>query len=413
MKLLFLSRWYPYPPDNGSKLRIFNLLRHLRQHHEVTLLTFGGSEAPHLQGDASANARDIVVPWQPYDPHSLRARLGYFHTTPRSVIDTYSHKMMRQLQQLLATEHFDLVIASQFDMAVYSHAFRHLPAIFEEVEVATLYEQYAGATSLLQRTRHWLTWAKHRRYLASLLSNFQLCTVVSAREQSLLVQQVKGSQRVEILPNCIDVQSYQDVAPPHQDNSQANTLIFTGAFSYAPNYEAMVWFVREVLPLVRAEVADAHLIITGDHQGKSLPPTPGVTLMGYVNCIQEHIAAATVSIVPILTGGGTRLKVLEAMALYTPVVATCKGAEGLGAIDGQHILLADTASDFAQAVVKLLRSQALQRELAENAYSFVCAHYDARVVYPAFVNLVNQLAEGKTVPTIAHNDAPLQRVVTP
>jgi polysaccharide biosynthesis protein PslH len=400
MQILFLSRWYPFPANNGSKLRIYNLLQGLEENHDVTLLTFAEPAEVRLfregqnQQDDKAWTKKAkrdqvhVIPWQPFDPRRIRTRFGYFSPTPRSVIDTYSAEMACKLRQLLSTNHIDLVIASQFDMAVYSPSFRHVPALFEEVELGVFYERFRGATSALQRMRHGLTWMKHCRFLASLLANFQLCTVASPQEKQILLDRVRPKQRVEIVPNSVDVQSYRKVRPV----KQPNTLIFTGAFSFAPNYAAMQWFVGEVLPLVRAQVPDTHLTITGDHAGKPLPAEEGVALAGYVDDVQTLVASATVSIAPLQTGGGTRLKILEAMALRTPVVATTKGAEGLEAVSGQHLLIADRAEEFAAAIIALLRSTDLQNKVADQAYRLVSAKYDTAVVVPSFLDLVGQLA---------------------
>ncbi|MCC6456193.1 MAG: glycosyltransferase [Caldilineaceae bacterium] len=396
MRILFLSRWYPFPPNNGSKLRIFNLLHGLQQRHDVTLLTFAEPAEVRLaeeeQRGRGVNVQDAkvqVVTWRPFDPRRVRTRFGYFSPTPRSVMDTYSLEMARKIQQLMATDQIDLVIASQFDMAVYSPIFRHLPALFEEVELGVLYERFLGAKTLGQRMRHGLTWIKHRRFLASLLANFQLCTVASPQERAILLDRVQAHPHVEIVPNSVDVQSYRTVQPV----KQAHTLIYTGAFSFAPNYTAMQWFVGEVLPLVRSQVPEAQLIITGDHAGKSLPTQEGVTLAGYVDDVHSLVASATISLAPLQTGGGTRLKILEAMALRTPVVATTKGAEGLEVVSGEHLLIADSPQDFAAAVVSLLRSTELQNRLAENSYRLACAKYDTAVVVPFFLDLVTHTAQ--------------------
>jgi glycosyltransferase involved in cell wall biosynthesis len=400
MRILFLSRWYPFPANNGSKLRIYNLLQGLKQCHDVTLLSFAEpaevqrSKEDQNQQDNQARTKAAkrdqvhVIPWQPFDPRRTRTRFGYFSPTPRSVIDTYSAEMACALRQLLSAHPIDLVIASQFDMAVYSPTFRHLPAIFEEVESGVLYERFQGATSALQRMRHGLTWMKHRRFLAALLANFQLCTVASPQEKQILLDCVHPKQRVEVVPNSVDVQSYRNVRPV----KQANTIIFTGAFSFVPNYAAMQWFVGEVFPLVKAQVPNTQLVITGDHANKPLPAGEGVTLAGYVDDVQTMVASATVSIAPLQTGGGTRLKILEAMALRTPVVATTKGAEGLEAVSGQHLLIADRAEEFAAAIISLLRSTELQNKVADQGYRLVSAKYDTAVVVPSFLNLVGQFA---------------------
>ena len=389
MKILFLSRWFPYPPSNGSKLRIYNLLGGLAQEHEITLLSFAEQSENFDTKIVDTICQKIqVVIRKPFNRNSLQARLGFFSLKPRSVINTFSPEMERCIEQALATDRYDVVIASQFDMAVYSHCFNHLPAIFEEAEVGVLYERFVQATSPWPRFRNGLTWIKHRQYLNSLLKKFQACTVVSNQEHQLLSKAVNGYQPIEVIPNCVDVANYKDI----RGIPQSNSLIFTGSFSYYPNYEAMCWFLDKIYPCIQAQVPDVSLTITGDHANRSLPPHNNVIQTGFVDDVRPFIANAWGSVVPIHTGGGTRLKILEAMALRTPIVSTSKGAEGLDVQSEKHILIADTPETFAQAVVRLLKDRDLRQQIADNAYNLVNERYNWSVVLPQFSDLVEQVA---------------------
>lgn len=390
MRILFLSPWYPYPTNNGSKLRIFNLLRGLAQQHEVTLLSFAD------QPQADQNSPELrslcsevqVVPWKPFQPQSWRARLGFFSLTPRSVIDTFSPEMKQQIKQALTERSYDLVIASQAGMAGYGSYFGGLAALFEEVELGVPYESFIQSGSAWSKIRRGLTWAKHRRYLANLWQYFGACTVVSDQERQLLSRTIPTYRAVEIIPNCINLADYNDVCQV----AQPNHLIFTGSFRYSANHDAMMWFLQEVYPHVQSQVPDVRLTITGDHANLPLPPVSNVTLTGFVEDVQSLVASAWVSLAPLRIGGGTRLKILEAMALHTPVVATSKGAEGLEAQSGQHLLVADTPQAFAEAIIQLLKDPRLRQQLANNAYQLVSERYDWAATMPRFLNLVDRVA---------------------
>jgi len=390
VRILFLSRWYPIPADNGSKLRVFNLLRGLAVRHEVTLLAFADEPeidltAPELR---SVCQEVKIVRWKPYDPSSLRARLSFLSMIPRSVAYTYSPAMQRQIERSIATGQYDLVIASQWMMAVYGKYFRETPALLEEVELGLFNDQYTRALSTRGRIRNRLTWAKYQHYLSQAIENYQACTVVSEEERQLLAPIVPDEKPIEVIPNCINLADYQST----NGASRAKTLIFTGSFRYHANHGAMVWFLNEVYPRIEAEVPDIHLTITGDHANKPLPRTDNVTLTGYVEDIQALIASSSVSIVPIQVGGGTRLKILEAMALRTPVVSTSKGVEGIAVRNGEDILIGDSPQEFANAVVRLLNEPDLRGNLAENAHELVAEHYNWPKVMPRFLNLVENLA---------------------
>jgi polysaccharide biosynthesis protein PslH len=395
MKILFLSGWFPFPPRNGSELRIYNLLRGLGQQHRVRLLSF--TDDPNGAAVAAPGLRVVceqvtAVPRPVFNPYSRQAKLGFFSRKPRSIIDTYSPAMADHIRQALASDQYDLVIASQTMMAAYAPLFAGTPALFEEVEIALLYEQYTQADSWRGRLRRGLTWTKHRRYLADLLSHFGAATVVSDIERSLLQTHVANGCPVVVMPNCVDVGSYANVMAERQPSR----LIYTGSFGYYVNYDAMRWYLAEVQPLVDAVVPEAEVVITGDHKGLPLPPAKNVTLTGFVDDVRSYIASSTISLAPILEGGGTRLKILEAMALHTPVVSTSKGAEGLDVEPGRHLLIADTPAEFATAVLSLLNDPDAAQRLAANAYELVSTRYDWQAVLPRFLALAAETAKSES-----------------
>jgi polysaccharide biosynthesis protein PslH len=389
MKILFLSRWFPFPADNGSKLRIWNLLQGLGRTHEVTLLSFiDASKTPDLSALNKICREVHTHPWREYDPGSRHAKLGLFSSWPRSHVDTYSTEMEQRVRQVLAENNFDLIIASQSQMASYSKCFDKKAALLEEVELGVFRDQYIQARSLPDRIHYGLTWAKHRYYLSRALRAFHACTVVSKQELAILSESVPEFENVAVIPNCIDLTRYQNL----NCEPRANSLVFTGSFLYQPNYDAMAWFVKDILPKIQAEIPDVHLTVTGDPGNYLLPPTPGVSQTGFVPDVQPYVASTWASIVPLRSGGGTRLKILEAMAMRTPVITTSKGAEGIDLTHNYSALIADTADDFAAAVVRLFSDVSLRERLVENAFEMVREKYDWASVMPLFLQLVDSTA---------------------
>lgn len=394
MRILFLSRWFPYPANNGSKLRIYNLLRGLGHDHSVDLISFFDPTEGAIDstGLAPYCKKIVSIPWKEYKPSSLRAIRGFFYPEPRSVVDTYSAEMEQAIQGA-ESENYDLVIVSQIDMAIYRKLIRKIPALLEEVEIGVLHQNYNQSPFGLKRLRHGLTWFKHRIYLRRLLRDFSACTVVSEKEAELVRQIAPACKKLTVIPNGIDLEEALKI----QRDPQPATMIYTGSFRYYANYEAMLWFVSEVFPLVRRVVPEATLTITGDSGGKILPTVKGVILTGYVPDVRPLVAGSWLSLAPLRNGGGTRLKVLEAFALRTPVVATVKGAEGLAVKNGQHILIADDPSEFAAQVVSLFRDPALRERLTTAALSLVENKYAWPVVLPRFQQLVDDISSKSTI----------------
>ena len=395
MNILFLSRWFPYPPDNGSKVRIYNLLRILARNHQVTLLSFNDQPEKPAEVDGLKNvcAEIVIVPWKDYQPTSIRAVFGLLSSTPRALIDTFSPEMAAKIRQLTIENQFALIIASQIEMASYRPYWGTHTAIFEEVEVGVPLGRRKNSKTFLSRLRNDLTWQKHKYYLAQLLKNFPLCTVVSDEENKLLQETGIREQGMVVVPNWINLEDYTDFLTPQKQN----TIIFTGSFRYKPNYEAMVWFIGKVFPAILEHFPDIQLIITGDHLNLPLPAQKNVLLTGYLDDIRPIIASAAVSIVPLRSGGGTRLKILEAMALRTPVVSTPKGAEGICIKDGKDILIADTPLMFAQSVITLLRDTQLRDKLVDNGFNLIREKYSTEAIAFQVNTLLNQLPSISTL----------------
>lgn len=391
MRILFLSRWFPYPANNGSKLRIYNLLRGLSRAHTVDLVSFydpreGVADLASLHGICQEVK---AVAWREFNPTSLSALRGLFGVMPRSVVDTHSPEMSRVIRAALDAKRYDLLIASQIDMAPYAVERAEIPVLLEEAEVGVYAQKAAQASAWPGRMRHSLTWWKYRQYLRGLFRNIAAATVVSDQEKRLLQMAVPDARKIIVIPNCMQLQDYDGVsAEPNPDS-----LIYTGSFRYDVNYEAMVWFVNEVYPLVQAQHPQARLIITGDPAGKQLPAASNLTQTGVVADVRPWLAAARVALAPLQTGGGTRLKILEAMALRTPVVATSKGVEGLKAQSGVHLLVADEPQDFADAVLRLLREDVLHQQVAAAGFDLVRQKYNWDAVLPDLLQLAEETAQ--------------------
>ncbi|MCL4500159.1 MAG: glycosyltransferase family 4 protein [Chloroflexi bacterium] len=391
MHILFLSGWFPYPQDNGSKIRIFNLLKGLSARHRVTLLTF--SDSTELGGAVgeldSVCDRVNVIPKNDFRPTSPKAILGAFSPTPRSLVDTFSQEMARAISENLRNG-CDMVIASEATFLPYSQILRDRPALLEDIELASVYDRYVNSSSI-RRVRHMLTWLKTKQYVSRQLSAFRACTVVSERERIILRRAAPAVGSVEVVPNCIDFGRYAG----KQSEAEPNSLIFTGSPTYSANYDAVSFFLDDILPIVKKECPQVRLKVTGKYEGVDLAPGfggDGVELLGYVPDVRPLIAGSQVSIVPLRQGGGTRLKILEAMALGTPVVSTSKGAEGLDVTHGENILIADRPSDFAGCVLELLSDSDLRAKLGENGRELVRAKYNWESVMPRFLDLVERVA---------------------
>ena len=380
MKVLFLSTWYPYPADNGSKVRVYHLLRALAQKHDVTLLSFafGTARLGHT-GELNRLCREVhAVALSPFEVN--RASTLRTFLSPRPLAARPISAMRDMVARHTRVDAFDAVIASTGTMAEYALMLpQSTTRILEEHNSSTRWmrERYEEQATPLQRFRCWASWQKTRRYEARVLSRFDLVTMVSELDRQACCSQLPGFRgRVELISNGVDCRHNR----PGLAVTRPDSLVFNGSLTYSANYDAMRWFLAESYPLIRAQVPEVSLTITGstknvDLGGLRLDDSVGLT--GYVDDVRVPVSEATVCAVPIRQGGGTRIKILEAMALGTPVVATSKGIEGHdGVVQGEHALIADEPAEFAQRVLEVLQSPERRVRLSQNARRLVEERYD-------------------------------------
>jgi glycosyltransferase involved in cell wall biosynthesis len=372
MKLLVVSSWFPFPASNGSKLRALNLLKSLSERHDVTLLTFAeAGEEQHVDDLKPLCASVQVVSGNPFKAGSSLGVRPLFSRLPRSYAATYSPEMQGLVDRALPRQ--DAAVALQVGAALYLAGTPAVPRVLDEVEAGVLKDQHQREVHPVARVRKGLTWLKFSRFVRGLVSSFDRTTVVSDVERSYLEDMGCDLRRVRVVPNGVDRDhlSFAETRKPEQ-------VIYPGAVTFSANLDAVQYFVHEVLPRIRRAKPDVRFLVTGgtgDVDVGGLASQGLVTFTGHVPDVRALIARSAACVVPLRIGGGTRLKILEAMALGTPVVSTTKGAEGLAVAHDEHVLLADTPDDFAACVVRLLDDPELGDRLVSRGRGLVRSSY--------------------------------------
>jgi glycosyltransferase involved in cell wall biosynthesis len=392
MRILYLTDWFPFPPDNGIKIRILSLLKALAKHHLVDLVSFTREPPTDAQFDAlRPYCRNVLTQaYRTYSPRRLDALLGFLSPSPRSVVSTYSPAMAAAVKQAAAQFASDVVIAEELGMAPYALAVPDRPRLLEGLELSLIYDASRRPGPLPSRLRRRLTWIKHGGYVRRTLRHFAACTVASPTEQALAREVAPGMAQVAVVPNGTDLERN----PLGTDLPEPDSLVYSGALTFQSNFDAVDYFLRKIFPLVLAQRPGARLRITGGLTGvptAQLPQHAGVTFTGYLDDVRPVIAASMVNIVPLRSGGGTRLKILESLALGTPVVATPKGVQGLELIPGRDLLVAERPADFAEAVLSLLANPALRETLRHNGRKAVEARYDFAKIGESFCGFMERV----------------------
>jgi glycosyltransferase involved in cell wall biosynthesis len=396
MRILFLSTWFPYPPDNGSKLRAYYLANSLAEQHEVTVVAFRPQSSEPWNKDEIQTGRlsVVTVPDDPYNFVGLPQWRKYISPSPLAFRASLP---MQTVVALQAHRPWDAVVAVQMPVAQYALRIDAAARIID-VDTALAYQlrdRYRCERRRLARSSHWISWQKALRYEKAMLRHFSVATVVWQAEADYLRQMVGDAAcQVAIVPNGVDTVSNQPGLAAHHPDA----LVYNGSLTYSANYDAMHWFLAEIYPLIKMVRPHVRLTITGSINGVNLAGLAlddSVQLTGFVPDVRIPVAEAAVCVVPLRRGGGTRLKILEAMALGTPVVSTTKGAEGHVAAHGEHLLLADTPGEFARATLALLEERALRTRLSEQARCLVVDRYDWARIGRQFAALVEGAVRGQ------------------
>jgi polysaccharide biosynthesis protein PslH len=397
MRILWLSRWFPYPADNGAKIRAFNLIQHLSTQNSIDLFSFT-SEDPDPGSLAVLQKichRVEYTRYAAFHPRSIKSRFAFFSFTPRSIVDTHSAELQARVETACRENPYDVVIAREFEMVHYAVNLPVPIKIFEEIELSQFLEQFQAETKPLRKFRKGLTWWKMSRYHRYLLDHFSGATVVSEREQEIVTKHISTKTPIEIISNGVDVDHYAgDFGDP-----QPGTLIYTGALTYNANYDAVSFFLVDIFPLIIREIPQIQLRITGKHNDVDLTLLPldeHVILTGYLSDIRPTLKQSSVCIIPLRKGGGTRLKILEALAAGVPVVSTQKGMEGLNLTPGHDILIADGPQDFAHSVIELLTHPDLCQELRKNGLDTVNRLYNWSAIAARFNEFIVGFAADTT-----------------
>ncbi len=379
-----MSRWLPVPPDNGARIRRDQLLGALVDEFEIDYVALLDDPTATTNANAAViEAMGVHVHRfrQPaFRPRSPAAVAAWFGPRPRAVVTTHSRAAADFIGELCATRRPAVVIADEIHTAHYAIG-RARPVLVEEIQLAHL----AEATGLGAR----LGWVKNRAYHRRILEQVAAATTPSELERSLALD-IAPRSRVEVIANGVDIERLRPADVP----IDPDLLVYAGSPQYAANLDAIRWFAGSVLGQVRAVRPRARLVVTGATEGVSLPEAPGLEFCGHVDDLAALVRRAACSVVPLRLGGGTRIKVLEALALGTPVVATAKGVEGLGLERGVEIDVADDPEGLVRAITALLDDPRRRADRSAAGRAAVVARHSWTPVRDRYRSLVGELAAG-------------------
>jgi sugar transferase (PEP-CTERM/EpsH1 system associated) len=394
MRVLFIDSRLPYPPIRGDKLRVFNLLRRVARHHEVALITLiQKQEESKFVSDLRPYCSEIRTVYKPVFSSLFSCGVAVFDDIPFQVAYFRSRRMMRLVKEMIAEWKPDVVHTHYIRAAQYAADVSSVPRVLDLTDSFSLYLERLRAFTSNPFKRLFINLEYRRlRSYEPIIENFDRNLMCSPIDREQVLRQAPHA-RIDLLYNGVDLDVFT-----HDERTQPEEyrIILTGNMSYFPNTDAAVYFVREIFPIIQKTIPSARLYVVGQRPPKNVRQlaSEAITVTGLVPDIAHEYMKSSVAVAPTRFGSGTLNKVIEALALGVPVVATTIGTSGLSALrDGQEILVADDPRQFAEHVIRLLSDPPLRTRLAQAGSAYVRSHLSWDVLAEQLQSVYADVAE--------------------
>lgn len=385
INILFVAPRIPYPLDTGAKLRTCNLLKNISRNHRVTLVAFGWGrqDTSHIEYLERFAEKVIIVPRREYGrlKFILKILESFFSSVP-FIISKYSSKAMRAaIHSLLKEGHYNIMHVDHLHMAQYlKDSDGKGAAVLDEHNVESIIwrRYYELEKNIFKKIFIGNQIKKIELYEKNTCSRFDMCLTVSGSDRQNLMQ-VSPDSTVKVIENGVDI----DYFTPIRVDVEKNSIVFTGSMDWLLNEDAIIYFIKDVFPLLKASIPDTKLYIVGQNPSVRIKKRANghrIIVTGRVDDVRPYIARSTVYIAPLRGGGGTRLKILEAMAMGKPVVSTAVGCEGIDVTPGENIVVADDPKAFSREIIKLFHNPSLCKKLGENGRKLVEDTYSWKTI---------------------------------
>ncbi len=397
MRLLFLSITVPFPALDGGRLRVLNLLKQVVQRNRVTFLALE-SQPTDREGIEYLRSLGIEAHLVPHPSQlrsaSLRSLSRAVLTRKPVTVARYDVPAFRRtFHSLLGTNQFDLIHyemlhTGQYHLKTDSKSLLSLQNVDSNIWLRLRQQTSNPLRQCAFRTQE----RAFRRYERTVSNRFDLVACASDVDRALMSEICPGLS-TDVIPNGVDTELYQ----PNAEDTEETSLIYTGSMDWFPNEDAAAYFIEDILPTIQKKRPNLKFYVVGQYPSERLKRygnRPGVMITGRVDDVKPYIARATVYVVPLRIGGGTRLKILEALAMGKAVVSTSVGAEGLNLSAGDEIMIADESATFADGVLQLMENGCMRRGLGDNGRRRVETEYDWRRIGEKLQGLYEAVVAG-------------------
>lgn len=380
MKILFISYDFPYPPAGGSISRDYNLIKQLSKTNELYWInrTIRGKVKDEYKQEMKKYFKEMRIFEKEFEHNALNFLNSMVKSRPYILKRFESEEMKTAIKEIMERIKFDLILCDHIYLAqlIPDEVTGKIPVIPNNEDCGfTYYKRMSENSGLLRKFYAGIEWKNLLKYEIEILKKYNVYVTTSEKEKQLISDHYNKAN-VFVLENGVDTEYF---IPNGRYKNDSPTLLFTAWFGYYPNTDAAIYFVKKIFPLIKKEIPNVKFYIVGKEppeKVKMLESTEGVTVTGYVEDVRKYLSSADVSVIPLRIGGGTRIKILESMAMKVPVVSTVLGAEGLEVQDNHNIMIAGNENEFAEKVIRLLSDKNTAEQIASNGKKLIDEKYD-------------------------------------
>jgi glycosyltransferase involved in cell wall biosynthesis len=386
MRLLWMKSDYVIPPDTGGKIRTYNLLRELHRICDVTYLSFKARKTPNVESEIESCASKVVTVFQ---EEERKAGAKFYARVVRRmasslpyILQKYrSHSMLEHQREFVnvgPTDEPAVVLCDFLEMTENVDWSLPCPKVlFQHNVESKIWQRYwETETHPVKRAYFRFESQRMRRYEAAACNRFDMVFTVSENDKTILRDEMGVTRPIEVLETGVDTAFF---SPRGEEDIVPGKLVFLGSMDWMPNIDGMKWFVNHVYPLVKQQRPEVTLDIVGRRPGEQIRQfarqDASISVWADVPDVRPHVSACDLFIVPLRVGGGSRIKIYEAMAMNRPVVSTTIGAEGLPLDPDRHIAIGDSPAGFSNTVVSLLRDRQKRDAVSVAGYEVVTKNH--------------------------------------
>lgn len=380
MKILILSPTQPIPTINGSRLRIFNFIKHLSKQNKITLITLNQKDGSYVQNIESEMRSYCLKTYgiKHYKPKIFALIQWIFSLKPYRHVKFSNRKFKKTFNHILKNNNFDVIFCNFLDMAQYFKDIDNLQKkfllIIDQHNVdESWYEKFIRMDSFLFRLFGKENIRRLKKQQKKDYRYFDICLSVSKKDANITKNILDKNMQVVVAPNGVDLNFFSS-----EEHLSDKTLLFCGSMDTIMNQDAVLYFCNKIFPIVKSKVPNVRFIVVGRNPPLRIKKlySKDIHITGTVDDVRPFYNKASVVVAPFRLGAGTKLKILEAMAMKVPIVSTSIGCQGIEVENGKHVWIADDELEFAEKIINIIQNKIEITNIIEEAYSLVAKRYE-------------------------------------